>query len=116
MLRADDPASAVRLGLKLVDDQLVDTSDNARFRAHWPFHIGTVSMRSRRVVVSLMSAGVLFTSAAPALPALASHDQPVPDISQMTYAPIGHFKPGDAIPPANTGCCLACVTTTSSSM
>lgn len=36
--------------------------------------------------------------------ALASHSQPAPDITRMAYSPVGYFKPGDPLPPADTGC------------
>jgi PKD repeat protein len=35
----------------------------------------------------------------PGTPALADHGQPGLDASKLDYSPIGHFKPGDALPP-----------------
>ena len=53
-------------------------------------------MTLRRFLPMLAAAAALL-SAAPA--AMATHAQPTLDITKMKYEPIGHFKPGEAIPP-----------------
>ena len=50
-----------------------------------------------RRLIPILAAGAALLSAAPA--AMATHTQPPLDITKLKYDPIGHFKPGDAIPP-----------------
>jgi hypothetical protein len=52
-----------------------------------------------RILLALLTASLLAVA-----PAHATHGQPPLDINQMKYEPIGHFKPGDPIPAAGTGC------------
>jgi len=62
-------------------------------------------MRRRRAAISQLSVLALLAAAVAAAPAFASPPPSVaPDISLMDYAPIGHFAPGDPLPPADTGC------------
>ncbi|HEV2755655.1 MAG TPA: M28 family peptidase, partial [Actinomycetota bacterium] len=53
-------------------------------------------MKLNRLLVAAVTAACLATAATPAL-AL----EVVPDINALSYQPIGHFKPGDPVPPAN---------------
>ncbi|HEV2755654.1 MAG TPA: M28 family peptidase [Actinomycetota bacterium] len=53
-------------------------------------------MKLNRLLVAAVTAACLATAAAPALAVEA-----VPDINALQYQPIGHFKPGDPLPPAN---------------
>ena len=46
-----------------------------------------------------LAAAVIALAATPANTALGDHGQPAFDASRLDYAPIGHFKPGDDIPP-----------------
>lgn len=64
-------------------------------------------MRRQRVTTAMLSAVTMLAALVGAAPstALASHQpQAEPDISVMDYAPVGYFEPGDALPPAHTGC------------
>jgi hypothetical protein len=53
----------------------------------------------RSIVAAAVGAAVALTLAPIAL---AGHEpQVVPDIGKLKYEPIGHFKPGDPLPPAD---------------
>jgi hypothetical protein len=56
-----------------------------------------------RLLPLILAAALSVLVAAPA--AQATHPQPPLDITKMDYSPIGHFKPGEAVPTnAGTAC------------
>ena len=54
----------------------------------------------RHILLTLLLA--VLATAAIAGTARADHPQPSADIGRMDYSPIGHFKPGQAVPPPNS--------------